>query len=315
MAQQVEERQGFYLVHHKELRSNRNTGEAYLSLSLGNRDGVFDARVWDNLDKLPPFVTGQVVHVRAHEHTHRNRTQLAVRELRVAENGEASLQDLLPHSKRPPEEMFAELSALVDTVADAHLRPLLRAVLDDPEIGPRFRRAPAAKTMHHAWIGGLLEHVLSLAQLADRAAAHYPEIRRDLLLAGAVLHDIGKVYELSYEGPFHYTNEGHLLGHLVQGLAMVREKIRGLPGFPPRLATLVGHMILSHHGQQEFGSPKTPMFPEAVLLHYLDDLDSKMAAMRASLETPGDGEWTARNASLERMLLRVDRFLGEKKPQ
>jgi 3'-5' exoribonuclease len=162
----------------------------------------------------------------------------------------------------------------------------------------------------------MLEHVLSLCALARAVAAHYPNIDYDLLLTGVVLHDIGKIYELNYERGFSYSDDGQLLGHITIALGMVADKLRGLPDFPPRLRTLVEHMILSHHGQLEFGSPKVPQFPEALLLHYLDDMDSKMECMRALIENDrqADGSFTAWSAPLERAALKKDRYLNGKAP-
>jgi 3'-5' exoribonuclease len=170
-------------------------------------------------------------------------------------------------------------------------------------------------TMHHAYIGGLLEHVVSLIGLACGVAAHYPELDKDLLLAGVVLHDIGKIDELRYVRGIDYSDEGRLLGHISIGAALVHDKIKAIPGFPAPLATLVHHLILSHHGSYEFGSPALPQIPEAVALHFVDDLDSKMGAMRASL---GDANaeartelWTERNPALRRALLRGKQYLSE----
>jgi HD domain len=184
--------------------------------------------------------------------------------------------------------------------------------LDDPEIAERYRRAPAAKQIHHAYLGGLLEHVLSLCVLARMTAGHYEIVDRDLLLAGVVLHDIGKIYELNYERGFSYSNDGQLVGHIAIALRMVNEKLRGLPDFPPLLRSLVEHMILSHHGQLEFGSPKLPQFPEALLLHYIDDMDSKMECMRALIENDRqvEGCFTTYNTALARPALKIDRYLG-----
>jgi 3'-5' exoribonuclease len=196
-------------------------------------------------------------------------------------------------------------------VGNPWLRQLLGSVVQDPEIVPRLKRAPAAKVMHHAFYGGLLEHVLSLCNLCRVVLNHYPEADADLLLTGAVLHDVGKLKELSYERSLGYTDEGQLLGHILIEYEFVAKKIDAMDGFPSTLKTLVLHMLASHHGQYEFGSPKLPMFREALMLHYLDDLDSKMAAVRSALDTDqGEGNWTAFSGALERRLLRVDRFLG-----
>jgi 3'-5' exoribonuclease len=189
------------------------------------------------------------------------------------------------------------------------LKRLLVSVVEDPAIVPKLKRAPAAMTMHHAFIGGLLEHVVSLIGLGRTIAAHYPELDADLLLTGIVLHDVGKIDELSYGRGIDYTTQGRLLGHISIGAAMVREKIRAIPDFPAPLAVLVEHLILSHHGSYEFGSPSLPQIREAVALHFLDDMDSKMGAIRATLESPeGTDDWTVRNPSLRRSLLRADKF-------
>jgi 3'-5' exoribonuclease len=199
----------------------------------------------------------------------------------------------------------------VDRMQNPHLRQLLLAFLDDEAIAARFKTAPAAKSMHHAFIGGLLEHVVSLLNLARATAGNYAFVDLELLQTGVILHDMGKIEELSYQRAFGYTNEGQLLGHIIIMLRMLDQKCRQMPDFPPRWKMLVEHMILSHHGKYEFGSPKLPMFPEALMLNYLDDLDSKMESMRASLqESQGRGEWTAYNPSLERMLLQKERFLA-----
>jgi 3'-5' exoribonuclease len=304
---------GFFLVHQKDLRSNR-AGDGYLSLVLGDDTGSVDARMWDNLETLPDFSAGDVVKVKGRVQLYRNRLQLSVTQLRTARAEEATPGDFLPKSTRDPKEMLAELRQIVSSVQQPSLRALLDAVVSDIAIADRLLVAPAAKSMHHAFRGGLLEHVLSLCKMCELAASHYRMIRRDLLMTGAILHDIGKIHELSYDASFQYTNEGQLVGHLVIGVEMVREKMRGLPDFPDSYRVLVEHLLLSHHGQLEFGSPKVPLFPEALLLHYLDDLDSKMEAMRAALAAAGGQEWTARSPALDRSLLNLDRFLGLSEP-
>jgi 3'-5' exoribonuclease len=185
----------------------------------------------------------------------------------------------------------------------------------DPEIAAAYRNAPAAKTLHHAYIGGLLDHVVSLFRSCDLMCQNYPQINRDLLLTGAFLHDIGKIHELTYNRSFSYTTKGQLLGHMIIELEMLQAKLALQPNFPDELKTMIEHLIISHHGQYDFGSPKLPMFPEALMLHYLDDLDSKMEAMRAQFERESgfDSPWTSYNASLGRPLLNTEKFLAPKK--
>jgi 3'-5' exoribonuclease len=186
-------------------------------------------------------------------------------------------------------------------------------VFADEAIAKAYRTAPAAKAIHHAWIGGLIEHVLSLCTLAKFTAAHYSDIDFDLLLAGVILHDIGKISELNYVRSFSYATEGQLLGHIVIGLTMVEEKLRQVPGFPPKLRDLLLHLIVSHHGELPYGSPKVPLFPEAMLLHHLDNLDSKMECMRGLIERDRqvEGVWTGYSSALERSLLKKAKFLEE----
>jgi 3'-5' exoribonuclease len=179
-------------------------------------------------------------------------------------------------------------------LADSHLRALLQAFLDDPAFLAAYSRAPAAKAMHHVYLGGLLEHSLAVAALADDICLRYPGLNRDLLVAGALLHDVGKISELRYVRSFEYTDVGKLLGHIVIGVELVEEKLRTLPGFPMELAILLKHLLLSHHGQYEFGSPKRPKTLEAVILNFIDDLDSKINGVRTHLEKEPDSEsaWT-----------------------
>ena len=197
-----------------------------------------------------------------------------------------------------------------------HLKALLEAIFADEAIALAFRTAPAAKTVHHAWLGGLIEHVLSLCHLAKFTAAHYADIDFDLLLAGVILHDIGKIYELSYARGFSYTTEGQLLGHITIGLRIVEEKLRQVPGFPGTLRDLLIHMILSHHGELAFGSPKVPLFAEAMLLHQLDNLDSKMECIRGLIDKDRlvDGVWTGYSAPLDRNILKKRKFLEPEPP-
>ena len=199
-----------------------------------------------------------------------------------------------------------------------HLKRLLTTILEDPELAQAYREAPAARQLHHAWLGGLLEHVVSLLKLADRVVPHYPMLQRDLVLTGVILHDIGKVRELAWDVGFEYTVEGTLLGHIQMGLEMVQKAMAGLPDFPPRLKTLVEHLILSHHGKLEFGSPKLPMIPEALVLNFLDDLDAKMQAVANEFEKcaregkPAD-ELTGRVWALDqRQLLNTQAWLASR---
>ena len=306
----------FFLVQNKEIRQKK-TGEPYLSLSLCDRTGELDAKMWDNVvEVMETFERDDFVKVKGLIQIFHNRPQLTIHKMRRVGDNEVEFADYFPASERDPDEMMASLRSIVAGMTNTHLRGLLNALLDDPEIARRYKIAPAAKQIHHAYLGGLIEHVLSLCGMARLAASHYRSIDLDLLLTGVVLHDLGKIYELSYERGFSYSTEGQLLGHITIAMRMVADKLAAMPDFPPRLRTLVEHMILSHHGRLEFGSPKLPQFPEAMLLHYLDDLDSKMEAMRAHFEREAelDSPWTGYNPSLGRPLLNTEKFLAGKKP-
>ena len=305
-----------FLVQAKEIRQKKN-GEFYLSLLLSDRTGELDAKMWDNVaEVMDAFDRDDFVQVKGLTQIFHNRPQLTIHKIRPQAESEVDFADFFPASARNPEQMWAELTEIVAGIGNPHLKALLEAMFADPEIAALYRRAPAAKQIHHAFLGGLLEHVLSLAGLAKAAAAHYPHVDYDLLVTGVLLHDIGKIYELTYDRGFGYSNEGQLIGHIEIGTRMIGDKVRGLPGFPAALRTLVEHMVLSHHGKLEFGSPKVPLFPEALLLHYLDDMDSKMEAMRALIERDRqvEGCFTGYNNALERTALKKDRFLNAAVP-
>ncbi len=304
----------FFLVQSKEVRFKKQSREPFLSLRLSDRSGQIEARMWDNVKKFADsFEQDDVIKVEGVVEVFRDNPQLIVRRLRVAYENEIDLADLMPHTTRDIDAMFAELMAAIDGFENRDLKRLMQAFFDDPEIAGRFRKAPAAKALHHGFIGGLLEHVVSLLNLARMIAANYSHLDRDLLQTGVLLHDIGKIYELGYERSFFYTDEGQLLGHIAMAVSMVDRKCEELGDFPPKLKALVQHMLLSHHGKYEFGSPKLPMFPEALALHYIDDLDSKLESMRASIaETAPETVWSRFNPSLERMVLSKEAYLAGK---
>ena len=303
-----------FLVCEKEIRATRE-GKSYLRLELGDATGRVEARMWEGFDKsAATFEQDDFVKVQGRVESYRNKLQVMIDKIRLAEESEVDAADFFPHTKEDVEKLYAQLLEIARSVGNPWLRNLVLSVVEDPELVPKLKRAPAAKVMHHAYFGGLLEHILSLCGLCRAVLKHYPEADADLLLSGAILHDIGKLRELSYERSLGYTDEGQLLGHILIEYELVSKKIDAIAEFPPRLKILVQHMLLAHHGKYEFGSPKLPMFREALLLHYLDDLDSKMAAVRSAVDSgAGEGNWTAFSGALERRFLRVDGFLsGEK---
>jgi 3'-5' exoribonuclease len=302
-----------FLVQSKDIRQKKS-GEPYLSMTLGDRTGDVEAKMWDNAaEVMHTFERDDFVKVKALYQIFQNRPQLTVHKVMKMDEREVDFADFFPASERDPEEMFAELQGIVAGIANPYLRALMERMFCDERIARGYKLAPAAKVVHHAFLGGLIEHVLSVCKLAKITAAHYKNVDVDLVLAGAILHDIGKIDELTFDRGFGYSTEGQLVGHIVMGVQMVDEKIREVPGFPPKLRTLVEHMILSHHGELEYGSPKVPLFPEAMLLHHLDNLDSKMECMRAMVDKDRhhEGPWTTYNASLDRAILKKLSYLGE----
>lgn len=300
----------YFLVCEKEIRNTRE-GKSYLRLELGDRTGTIEARMWDQFESAAKeFARDDVVKVQARVEIYRNRPQLALLQLRLARAEEVDLADFLPHTKEDVGKLWAQLLEHANSIADPWLQKLVAAILADPTTAARYKRAPAAKVMHHAYLGGLLEHVISLCGLARHAADHYPELNRDLLLTAAILHDVGKLDELCYDRAIGYTVEGQLLGHIVMELDTVNKAMDRIEGFPTRLKTVVQHLLISHHGEYEFGSPKLPMIREALVFHYLDDLDSKLAAVRAAMaRDSGEEDWSAHSAALGRKFLRLDKFL------
>jgi len=300
----------FFLVHEKEIRNTRE-GKPYLRLELGDRSGTIEARMWDQFDVAAKDISrDDFVKVNARVEIYRNKPQLSLQQLRLAKPEEVDLADFLPHTKEDVGKLYAQLLEYAGSIGNPWLKKLVTGIISDPGIAAKYKRAPAAKVMHHAYLGGLLEHVIGLCGLARQIAAHYPELDVDLLLTAAILHDVGKLDELCYERAVGYTIEGQLLGHIMMEFETVSKAIDAIEGFPANLKTVVQHMLISHHGQYEFGSPKLPMIREAMAFHYMDDLDSKLAAVRAALAVDsGDPEWSAYSGALGRKFLRLDQFL------
>jgi 3'-5' exoribonuclease len=298
----------FFLIAAITARDKKGSGQ-YLAITLADKSGQFEARMWEDFaDALQTCAAGCYVKVIGQVSKYQGKFQITLTKMRLAAPSEIDTADFVPTTQYDIPSMAAELRSYVDAFRNPHLRRLVFAFLDDPTLGPQFLEAPAAKRLHHAWIGGLLEHVLSLVRVCLATAPFYPEVDPDLLVTGAILHDIGKVRELSWSSSFDYTLEGQLIGHISIAQRLLQEKIAQLdaeaallgsssglqpavngaptegalaPGpFPPQLRLLIEHMILSHHGKLEFGSPKLPMTPEAMLLSALDDLEAKFQALR-----------------------------------
>jgi 3'-5' exoribonuclease len=282
--------------------AHKRDGNPFLNVTLADRSGQIRGVVWDDVTTAASAaMAGDYVLVKASASEYRGTLQLVVKSMTAVPPETVSPADFLPATKRDVAQMAARLQALTDTIRSPELKALMDAFWNDAEFVELFKRAPAAKLMHHAYIGGLLEHTLSMSLLADKVAGHYSGVDRDLLLVGAILHDIGKVRELSFSHRIDYTDEGRLLSHIVIGVQMVAEKIASIPNFPAGLATMVKHLIVSHHGAREFGSPEPPKTIEAVLLNYVDEIDSRVNAIREFMAAEAPGEnWTAYHRLLER---------------
>lgn len=311
---------GVFLVTQKEVRQKK-TGEPYLSLMLADKTGDIDSKMWDNAaEALSTFERDSYVRVKGAVQAFQNRAQLTIHRIQPVADSEVEAADFFPASTRDRDEMFRELQGWISEIGNPHIRTLLEAIFADPEIASAYRTAPAAKSVHHAWIGGLIEHVLSMCHLARYCAGHYRDrgydVDQDLLMAGVLLHDIGKISELSYSRSFGYTAQGHLLGHIVIGLRMVEDKLRMVPDFPPKLRDLLLHLVISHHGELEYGSPKVPVFLEALLLHHIDNMDARMEIMRSMVANDRllDGLFTGYNQPMERSALKKQKYLEDAGP-
>jgi 3'-5' exoribonuclease len=269
-------------------------GNSYLVLKLLDRSGEIEGRVWDRADDLGRgFDKNDFVRVRGQALLYQGKVQIRVQDVMRVDENQIAAEDFLPRSSFDPDAMLEALQTILREIKNPHLLALAESFFADQELMHLLKRAPGAKTIHHPFLSGLLEHTLSLLKLILKVVENYNGVDVDLLLMGGFLHDIGKVYEFSYERAVEYTDAGQLLGHLVMEVEMVDQKIASIPEFPPELAMLVKHMLVSHHGAYEFGSPKLPQTLEAVMLHSLDDLDGKIQAIQSMPDKEPGSKWTA----------------------
>ncbi|MBT1075607.1 3'-5' exoribonuclease YhaM family protein [Geobacter grbiciae] len=302
-----------FLVKDKIMAMAKN-GKPYMTLKLMDKTGEIEGRVWDNVDELSAiFDRDDFIAIRCKASVYLGKMQLIISELVRVPDDRVQLADFLPESDRPVAEMEQELALLLSSFTDPHLKSLMDAFFGDAELMALYRIAPAAKGMHHVYLGGLLEHSLAVARLVDTIIPLYGGLNRDLLVAGALLHDVGKVREMTYQRSFDYTDEGKLLGHITIGVEMVQERIAAIPGFPTELAMLLKHMLLSHHGQYEYGSPKRPKTVEATILNYLDDLDSKINGIRTHIrkEAESQSRWSSYHRLYDRYFYKENYSNGE----
>jgi len=299
--------EGVFWVKEKATPLSRS-GAPYLRVRLADRTGEIEGRVWDGVEEFADlFDRDDFIRIKAQATSYQDRVQLNIKSIKKVDEAEVSLDEFLPSSLRDPEEMLAELAGISQGIENNHLKQLVMAFLENEEFIPLFKRAPGAKRLHHSFLGGLLEHTLSVVNLIQKIKGYYEGINHDLLLAGGMLHDIGKVYELSYERSFDYTDTGRLVGHIVMGVEMVDKEIARIEGFPSELAMLMKHLLLSHHGLHEWGSPTRPMTLEAQILHHLDDLDAKVKGIQEFMQKAQEGAtWTDYHRMFERFF-----YIGE----
>lgn len=293
----------FFLVRSKKVGSTR-TGKPYLDLELQDRTGIATAKVWDDAEKYDPkFKRGDVIKIKAYAESYRDQTQIKISQIRLATENEAiDLADFVPATDKDIPAMLEEVKGFIAGIENRHLAALLGSFFGDEQFVDGFKNGIGARNIHHAYRGGLLEHTLQVVKLADSCAALYPDLDRDILIAMSILHDIGKIRELASSNEFIYTTEGYLIGHIPLGLQMLDERIRGIEGFPEELALRAKHILISHHGELEFGSPVVPKTPEAIVLHYIDNLDAKTnLILRAIAKDKNETEeFTEYNRVMER---------------
>ncbi len=297
-----------FILGDKQLRQNRN-GDLYMQMRLSDRSGSCNAMLWNADEHVAHDVSnGDYVEIEGMSQFYNGAIQIIVKRIEPAELGSINEEEFVLVDEEQVGLLTAELTGMLLEMRNVHLRNLARAFLDDGEFMARFSRAPAAVKNHHAYHGGLLAHVVQLMRLCRKVAAEYDELDDDLLLMGAFLHDVGKIDELTYERDLGYSDEGQLIGHLVIGVSILERRVEALRAageeFPTELALLLKHMIVSHHGKYEFGSPKVPMTLEAIALHYLDDLDAKIQNFRQLMQEDANvtSPWTPYHANLGRKL-------------
>jgi len=286
----------------EKILSQKRDGNNFLNVALSDKTGTIKGVVWDNVDQIAGSITsGDFAHVNGTVSDYRGTLQVVIKQMAPVSSDRIDPSDFLPQTSRDIEGMFERLIKITETIKTEYLKALINAFFKDKEFVNKFKTAPAAKKMHHAYIGGLLEHTLSMVSLADKIAGHYSGIDRDLLLSGTILHDIGKIDEFEYQFKIDYSDKGRLLNHIVIGLKMVDDKLSGIEHFPEDQMLLLKHLIVSHHGTREFGSPEPPKTIEAVLLNYIDEIDSKVSGIRDFIASEDPDEtWTSYHRLLER---------------
>ncbi len=298
-----------FLVKEKNMALGKN-GKPFMTILLGDNTGTMDARVWGQVDEFSKECeVGSLIQVKGHVQLFQNRKQFIISKINRVNEKEFNLADFIMKSSFSSEDMYLEVLGFAKEVKSEPIKQLIFSVLEDPEIKTMLYKAPAAKTIHHAWYGGLLEHIVSILKILKPLAEHYSFMNRDYLYFGAIFHDIGKLWELHYEESFGYTDRGRLIGHMEIACELIDKKSAKILGFPNDLKDILKHIVLSHHGRLEYGSPKRPKLLEAFLVAYIDDLDSKINQIHTFVESEkSSGEkWSRFNEYFERYFMLEDR--------
>jgi len=294
-----------YVVRSKDVRQRRGGGP-YLAATLGDKTGEVSALVWENVEQIGKVLeAGAVVTVKGQVQRYNNRLQVVIRRAAKVPADRVDETLYVRSSAVDVDLLWQRLTTLVEEVENEHLRQLLFRVLSEPEVADRFRVAPAARGMHHAFRSGLLEHTVSMSTMGRQLAKHY-SLNADLVVASCVLHDLGKIWELDISSSIEYTDEGRLLGHLTMEVLYVDRVITEMAAFPDEIRRQLLHILLAHHGEYEYGSPRRPKTPEALLVHQMDLLDSKMAGMLEAINADGDSEaaWSPYSKIMDRFIYR-----------
>ncbi len=287
-----------FLAKNKVLLTDKK-GNQYISLHLSDRSGSVDAKIWDNIERMNnSFQSGDIVIVKGMVQLFQNKKQIVIHKIDPIKDQKVNFEDYVGEIGRAPEEVLQELLQIVESVKSPHIKQLLLSTLNDPQIKEKLLSSPAAKSIHHVKVGGLIEHILSISKLMVFVSQQYTHMNFDLLLFGAIFHDIGKIWELEWTNKgIRYTDKGRLVGHLVMSAELVERKASQILGFPEEQIVILKHIVLSHHGRLEYGSPKVPMLLEAYVVWMIDDLDSKIDSITQFMnqDNSGDELWTSFN--------------------
>ena len=298
---------GHYFCKFKQSLKTK-TGKSYYSIKLQDKTGVIDAKVWDITNEIQDFEEGEMIKIDADALLYQGEMQMKIYKLRRSRDGEYDLADFTPASENDIDEMYGKIAGYINSVDNPFIKTLLEnIVINDQERANAFKTRSAAKSMHHGYMGGLLEHTLAVVEICNFVGARYKHVNKDLLLAGAILHDFGKIHELTPMPHNEYSDDGQMLGHIIIGVEIVSAEVAKIPNFPHQLASLIKHMIISHHGEFEFGSPKLPSISEAMLLHFADNMDAKLKTIEEVIDSDvSPGPWAGYQKALMRYIRRSD---------